>query len=312
LSQTALQQSHPARMAAGKIEVNGLSNNRRHPQGPCDTDLHILRVSGADESTIASLLTFACHPIASGSGHRTVSADFPGALCAGLEAAAGGLALFTNGASADINPIVDGTLSSVGGSFEHVEHIGRNLADSALAIWDKLVPLESGALHVGRRVLSLPLQPSPSNAELLEFARRSHAALGGELSAENSAHYRIGAAMLQWAMETLQAQERGELKSSVEAEIQVIKLGNWALVNVPGELFTALGLAIKQSSSQRHTTVATYTNGNIGYIPTREEYPYGSYEIDDAYRYYGYHAAVAPEAGEMVVAATTELLGSTP
>ena len=52
--------------------------------------------------------------------------------------------------------------------------------------------------------------------------------------------------------------------------MQVIALGNEvAWVSLPGEIFTELGLEIKQDSPFPQTIVAELANGSIGYIPSR-------------------------------------------
>ena len=47
--------------------------------------------------------------------------------------------------------------------------------------------------------------------------------------------------------------------------------------------------------------VLGYANGDIGYIPTQPAYAQGGYEVEDAYKYYGYPAALAPQAGDLVL-----------
>jgi neutral ceramidase len=62
-----------------------------------------------------------------------------------------------------------------------------------------------------------------------------------------------------------------------------IALGNEvAWVSLPGEIFTELGLAIKQDSPFPHAIIAELANGSIGYIPTRRAYEQGNYEVVSA------------------------------
>ncbi|MBI3973294.1 MAG: hypothetical protein HY332_18635 [Chloroflexi bacterium] len=68
-------------------------------------------------------------------------------------------------------------------------------------------------------------------------------------------------------------------------------------------MFCEIGLAIKHSSPFPWTAVAGYTDGSVGYIPTRAAYPEGGYEVDRACR-------VNPEAGEIVEAISLRLLRS--
>lgn len=86
-----------------------------------------------------------------------------------------------------------------------------------------------------------------------------------------------------------------------EAEVQVITLGtDVAWVALPGEIFVQLGLALKAASPYRHTIVTTLANGSLGYVPTRQAYAQGEYEVISA--------RVAAGSGEALVEAATRLL----
>ena len=90
----------------------------------------------------------------------------------------------------------------------------------------------------------------------------------------------------------------------VDAEIQVFRLGDLVLVGVPGEYFVELGLQIKEGIKEdgaKQVMICGFANGNVGYIPARRAYPKGGYEVAEAYKYYGYAAAIAPEGGEQIV-----------
>jgi neutral ceramidase len=80
------------------------------------------------------------------------------------------------------------------------------------------------------------------------------------------------------------------------------------LVGIPGELFSELGKEIKSSTSLRRVTVLGYTNNDIGYIPARQAYAQGGYEITDAFKFYGFPAVLAPEAGDLVRQSATRML----
>jgi hypothetical protein len=68
-----------------------------------------------------------------------------------------------------------------------------------------------------------------------------------------------------------------------ELEVQVVALGDdVAWVSLPGEIFSELGLAIKKASPFYYTFIAELANGSIGYIPNREAYAQGNYEVVSA------------------------------
>jgi len=84
--------------------------------------------------------------------------------------------------------------------------------------------------------------------------------------------------------------ERGELAT----RLSVARIGEIAIVGLPGEPFVELGLALKANPYFPHTLVVGYCNDLILYIPTREAYAQRGYEIE--------MARVAPGSGEQMVA----------
>jgi hypothetical protein len=67
-------------------------------------------------------------------------------------------------------------------------------------------------------------------------------------------------------------------KPNITAEIQGLKIGDFAVVTFPGELFTEVALRIKRQSPLEHTFVAGCTNGHLGYAPTVDAYNGTAYE----------------------------------
>jgi hypothetical protein len=88
-------------------------------------------------------------------------------------------------------------------------------------------------------------------------------------------------------------------------EIQVLALGEIAIVSVPGEYFTEFGLWIKERAYPTNALVATNANGRVGYIPTRDAFLRGGYETT-----FGPASMLAPEAGELIAATAVELIKS--
>jgi len=74
-------------------------------------------------------------------------------------------------------------------------------------------------------------------------------------------------------------------------------------VGVPGEFFGQLGIEIKRRSPFRYTYVIGLANDYIGYIPDREAYDLGGYQI-----WTGLHSFVERGTGEEIVAETIRIL----
>jgi len=87
--------------------------------------------------------------------------------------------------------------------------------------------------------------------------------------------------------------------------LQVMLLGDIALIGVPGELFTKLGLLIKRLSPFRYTYVVSLANDYIGYIPDNEAFKLGGYQT-----WTGFHSYVERGTGEYIVEKSIEILSS--
>ena len=82
--------------------------------------------------------------------------------------------------------------------------------------------------------------------------------------------------------------------------VSVGRVGEIAFVGLGCEAFNAIGTAIKRGSPWPHTLVFTHCNGAAGYLPTRESYKDGGYEIDSS--------PFAPDAADQVVKEVLTLL----
>jgi neutral ceramidase len=89
------------------------------------------------------------------------------------------------------------------------------------------------------------------------------------------------------------APKRGQMR---ETWLQVLRIGDVAIVGVPAEFFTQLGLDIKNRSAFRYTYVAELANDWIGYIPNLEGHKLGGYQC-----WTGFHSYAEPGTGERIV-----------
>lgn len=96
------------------------------------------------------------------------------------------------------------------------------------------------------------------------------------------------------------APHQGEERSTW---LQVLLIGDVALVGVPAEFFTVLGQDIKRRSPFRHTYVVELANDWIGYLPDRKGFELGGYQT-----WTGLHSFAAPGTGEAMVTAVLGML----
>jgi hypothetical protein len=88
---------------------------------------------------------------------------------------------------------------------------------------------------------------------------------------------------------------KGEQGKTRQTVLQVVALGDVAIVGVPAEYFTIFGVDIKRRSPFKHTVVAELANDWIGYLPNHEAHRFGGYQT-----WMGLHSYAEPGTGERV------------
>jgi neutral ceramidase len=93
---------------------------------------------------------------------------------------------------------------------------------------------------------------------------------------------------------------QGEVRKSW---LQVMVIGDVAIVGVSGELFNDLGIDIKRRSPFRYTYVVSLANDQIGYIPDKKGFELGGYQL-----WSNWSSHVAKGTGEAIVDRASHLL----
>ena len=92
----------------------------------------------------------------------------------------------------------------------------------------------------------------------------------------------------------------GPASSTASVNITVARLGDIAFVGWGGEVFNEIGQTVKAGSPFQRTFVLTHCNGAAGYLPTRESYPEGGYEVQSSAFGAGAAEALADETLKML------------
>jgi len=93
---------------------------------------------------------------------------------------------------------------------------------------------------------------------------------------------------------------QGELRKTW---LQVMVIGDVAIVGISGELFSDLGIDIKRRSPFRYTYIADCANDQIGYLPDKKGFELGGYQL-----WSGRNSHVAKGTGEKLVDEALNLL----
>lgn len=291
----AVKDLKPARLSIGRSLARFAMNRReptaggiingRHPDGPVDHEVPVLRIDDADGKLRAVVFGYACH-------NTTLSfyqlcGDYAGFAQADIEGRhSGATALFWAGCGGDANPLPRGSL-------EICRTYGRALADAVEDVLRKKATPIQGSLAARYATIVLPFAELPGKerwaADLLskQYAVRTRAARfmkvlesGGKIEA-SYAHY----------------------------PIQVWRFGDELLwVSLGGEVVVDYSLRLKKElAGNRPVWVTAYANDVMAYIGSARVIKEGGYEADSSMIYYGQPGKWAPEVEDKIVAKVVEL-----
>ncbi len=242
------------------------------PTGPFDPELPVLAFGESKEHLRALIFNHSTHTIGTRSG-GVRSPSFYGLAAQELETELGGIVTFLEGASGSTHNL------TLNGS-EMTRRVG-------LAVREALKRAEArpvGRLEARKWPFKFRVRHFDETAEEAAVLRYCQKNIGA--SAETVANvFRT--------MRKNLAPHQGEER---ESWLQVLLIGDVALVGVPAEFFTKLGLDIKNRSPFRHTYVAELANDWIGYLPDRDAFKLGGYQV-----WTGYHSYAEAGTGERIV-----------
>lgn len=244
----------------------------------------------ADGRFIATLLNFAMHPVALGHNERRISPDWCGAASTTLRDALSTpgaprpVVLVTNGACGNLNPPFHHA------SREQVSAWGTSVADAVAQDLRAATPAADAALAV--RSVTAPVPMDWHDADAIDgIANHMIHALAPKTT---------------WPTQFAQAAAtwRDTLKPIVAAgggrvhgiEIQAVRLGGVTIVAINGEIFSRFTDDLRRATGDANLFVVGYANAAFGYIPTREAYAEGGYEVDTAHFFYN---SFRPQPGSL-------------
>jgi hypothetical protein len=199
------------------------------------------------------------------------------------------LTIFSAGTAGNINH-VDVKSSARQKGHAEAARIGTVLAGEVLKSLARLQAVSGDGLQVRHEMVKMPLwELKPGDVEKARAAMEQAQKTGKPLEfIDRVYHGKI--------LDV--ASREGK---PIDAEVQVIALGDQiAWVGLPGEIFVELGLAIKEASLFPYTIVASLSNDTIGYVPNRDAYPQGAYEV--------FNARGGAGSGELLVDAAMRML----
>lgn len=262
----------------GSIFWIGPKDDAVRPTGPFDPELPVLAFRGAGGKPLAVLFNHSTHTIGVRKSGRSPS--FYGLAAQELEAELGGTFLFLEGASGSTH------------------NLGNTAAENAIRIkqavkdaLEKTRPLAASRIAAVKRPFKYKVRTFDEEKE----------------DAAVSAYCKARAPKQADAYIDVFRKQRKVLSPKQGEErttwLQIVMVGEVAVVGVPAEFFTVLGQEIKRRSPFRYTYVAELANDYVGYLPDRKAFDLGGYQT-----WTGLHSFAERDTGERMVDAAVRML----
>jgi hypothetical protein len=215
----------------GTLHPRGLCRDLRDP-AVIDPGLAALSVEGKEGRAIATVVNWSCHPEVLGKKNRSITADFPGELCAEVEKDTGGACLFLNG---PIGGLLTPDAAAGEDPWLESARIGRTVAGAALRGLAAARPSPQTKLAFRSHLVRVPVE----NSRYLLFLPA--------LRAGHRLYDKTGAPIPLWKIYGLTYQHALRLlkpheKPWVETEVSLVDAGPVRLLGLPGEPFPELVL----------------------------------------------------------------------
>jgi neutral ceramidase len=251
------------------------------PAGPTDPAVPVVYVETPGGKPIAAYVNYALH--LDTTGGMQFSADYSYMLGKVLRETKSQdlVEIFTIGCAGNVNHL-DVTSDQPQSGYAQSARIGAVLAAAVLKAIHHAPVADVPFIHVSTEIV--PLATPEVTPKEAEWAQVTAANFG-----KPDAPAFLDLVRAAKDMEVIALHGR-----PLEAEVQVIALGDRiAFVGLPGEIFTELGLTLKQDSPYANTIIAELANGALGYIPNRQAYAEGAYEVVSS--------RCAPGSGELLM-----------
>jgi neutral ceramidase len=255
-----------------KVQMNpGDRSALKEPAGPTDPEVSFLSVQARDGRPIAVLANYSLHYVG-GVKHGDISADYFGVFGDRLKEFLGAndpdrpfVAIMSNGTSGDVNNVNFRNPGKRYPPYEKMRIVGNAVAAE---VYRRYQTIEyQDWVPVAMLQTELPVKYRVPTKEQLAYARQIKAK--PESAKPHNSREKIYA-------------ERVLAMADYPAELPLIlqaaRVGDLALAGIPNEVFTQIGLELKEKSPFKQTFVISFANGSYGYLPTPEQHALGGYE----------------------------------
>lgn len=260
-------------------------------EGVVDKRIGMLAIRNAETKELSGIIVFCtAHPNVLKGDSDVLSADYPGMTREILEKIVNCPVIIVQGAAGNVN-------AKYRGSGDALTQMAYTLSGHVLT----MLPIVTYSPIVSLRTVSSTMQMKLKDIpEMNEI--RSMAQLAEKQWDVNTD---------EWLAIILEKYKQGIRQLSIDLEVQLFQMNDGMFFGIPMEPFSETALEVKERLQNEIAFLGGYTNGYIGYLPTKEEYAYGGYEVELNPVVYGpvTNLLMPPEenTAELIVQRVTEL-----
>ncbi|MCU5002372.1 neutral/alkaline non-lysosomal ceramidase N-terminal domain-containing protein [Bacillus tropicus] len=262
--------------------------------GVVDKRIGMLAIKDAETKELTGIIVFCtAHPNVLKGDSDALSADYPGMTREILEKIVNCPVMIVQGAAGNVN-------AKYRGSKEALTQMAYTLSGHVLT----MLPTVTYSPIVNVRTISSMVQMKLKNIPEIDEIR----------SMAWLAEKQWGVNTDEWLTIVLEKYKQGIRHLTIDLEVQLFQVNDGMFSGIPMEPFSETALEVKENLQNELAFLGGYTNGYIGYLPTKEELLYGGYEVELSPVVYGpvTNLLMPPEenTAELVVKRVVELYKS--
>ncbi len=273
------QYSNPFGGMNDRVRMNpGYQNPQvSRPSGPTDPEITIITARAkSDQRPLALLANYSLHYVG---GNPAISADYFAAYADQItqllkandqryQGKPSFVGIMSNGTSGDVNNVNFAGPPPMGRKpGEQLQVVARSVAEATLKAYEKLT--FRSHLTLASAETDVRLKVRKANPEELATAKRLIETTPRDKDGQFSGMPAV------YARETVLL---NDFPDEVPVKLQVHRIGDLSIATIPCEVFTAIGLELKQKSPFAGHCTISLANGYNGYMPTAEQHQLGGYE----------------------------------
>ncbi|GAB6562058.1 neutral/alkaline non-lysosomal ceramidase N-terminal domain-containing protein [Bacillus mobilis] len=229
-------------------------------EGVVDKRIGMLAIRNAETKELSGIIVFCtAHPNVLKGDSDVLSADYPGMTREILEKIVNCPVIIVQGAAGNVN-------AKYRGSREAVKQMAYTLSGHVLT----MLPTVTYSPIVNLRTVSSTMQ-----MKLKDIPE-----MNGIRSMAQLAEKQWGVNTDEWLTIVLEKYKQGIRQLHIDLEVQLFQVNDGIFSGIPMEPFSETALEMKERLQNEIVFLGGYTNGYIGYLPTREEFAYGGYEVE--------------------------------